>query len=79
MAKKPTVTSINDFRDGRGENQVAFWNRFGVTQSGGSRYENGRRIPEATAILIQLYFDHIVTDENWPSLPRKSPNGICNA
>jgi DNA-binding transcriptional regulator YiaG len=26
-------------------NQSDFWSRFGVTQSGGSRYESGRTIP----------------------------------
>lgn len=35
-------------------NQTDYWQRFGVTQSGGSRYESGRVIPVPTAILIWL-------------------------
>ena len=27
-------------------NQHQFWSRIGVTQSGGSRYESGRRMPK---------------------------------
>lgn len=35
-------------------NQTDYWQRFGVTQSGGSRYESGRLIPTPTAMLIWL-------------------------
>lgn len=37
-----------------GANQSDFWFNFGVTQSGSSRYENGRSIPTSLAILIEL-------------------------
>lgn len=33
-------------------NQSEFWNRVGVTQSGGSRYENGRSMPLPVRILL---------------------------
>jgi transcriptional regulator with XRE-family HTH domain len=39
-----------------GLNQFAFWSRIGITQSGGSRYESGRRIPQSVAILIELAY-----------------------
>jgi DNA-binding transcriptional regulator YiaG len=37
-------------------NQVEFWVRFGITQSGGSRYESGRNIPKPIQILLQLAY-----------------------
>jgi hypothetical protein len=45
---------IGDSRKSLGLNQLAFWSRFGVTQSGGSRYESGRDIPLPTAMLVWL-------------------------
>ena len=41
-------------RKASGLNQSEYWNRFGVTQSGGSRYESGRAIPTPTKMLIWL-------------------------
>lgn len=35
-------------------NQSQFWRRFGCTQSGGSRYESGRRPPGPLRILLTL-------------------------
>jgi DNA-binding transcriptional regulator YiaG len=35
-------------------NQKDFWSRLGVTQSGGSRYESGREMPEPVQILCIL-------------------------
>lgn len=37
-------------------NQLSFWSKLGVTQSGGSRYEAGRDIPEPVKLLIQLVY-----------------------
>lgn len=34
--------------------QYDFWNKVGVTQSGGSRYENGRNMPKPVRELVQL-------------------------
>jgi len=36
--------------------QEEFWSRIGVTQSGGSRYENGRSIPPSTLMLLQIVY-----------------------
>lgn len=41
-------------REQRGESQKEFWHRLGVTQSGGARYENGRRLPPPMRILLAL-------------------------
>jgi len=35
-------------------NQAEFWSRIGVTQSGGSRYENGRTMPKPVCELLRL-------------------------
>lgn len=40
------------YRQSRGENQSVFWRRLGITQSGGSRYENGMPMPEAIQLMI---------------------------
>lgn len=57
MAKrKKTVTP--DFASERkslGLNQRDYWQRYGVTQSGGSRYESGRPTPRPLAILMRLH------------------------
>ena len=45
-------------------NQTEFWSRYGVTQSGGSRYESGRNIPKALAILMSLHRAGKVTDKD---------------
>jgi len=43
-------------RHKRNENQSVFWSRLGVTQSGGSRYESGRRIPKPIVLLFELIY-----------------------
>lgn len=37
-----------------GLSQTEFWGRIGVTQSGGSRYENGRPMPRPVQALLRL-------------------------
>lgn len=43
-----------EIRVKRKQNQSEFWKTIGVTQSGGSRYESGRAIPEPTKRLLEL-------------------------
>ena len=43
-------------RDKLGLNQSEFWGRLGVTQSGGSRYESGRKIPRPVQRLIAIAY-----------------------
>lgn len=59
---KPSLSNIKAVRLARGENQMQFWSRFGVTQSGGSRYEAGRGIPQPTGILAMLYLTGAIDD-----------------
>ena len=52
---------LKSFRKSIQLNQQEFWSTFGVTQSGGSRYENGRAIPASVLILITLFVNKVVT------------------
>ena len=63
MARRtPTLTAPGDLRKSTGMNQSDFWKRFGVTQSGGSRYESGRNMPTPLKVLMQAWIDHVVDD-----------------
>jgi len=46
------------------ESQEKFWSRFGVTQSSGSRFETGVVIPPPVAILLRLYVNGTLNDED---------------
>lgn len=61
MAKRNRLT-IDAIRKESGMNQTAFWSRFGVTQSGGSRYESGRTIPFPLRLLLELHRTGKITD-----------------
>ena len=55
MAKKQV--DLVGTRNALGLNQSEFWSRIGVTQSGGSRYETGRKMPKPVAMLFELVYD----------------------
>ncbi len=64
---KSAKLNLNDivaYRHVLGENQSVFWQRFGVTQSGGSRYESGRSMPKPVRMLISLYAAGKIDDED---------------
>jgi len=54
MATKIKITGLEALaiRKKLSLNQSDFWTPFGVTQSGGSRYESGRNIPRPVQILL---------------------------
>lgn len=54
MAKKQTEWQRK--RSKSGLNQETFWSRIGVTQSGGCRYENGRRVPPTVLLLAAIAY-----------------------
>lgn len=57
MAKKPgTIKDYKTLRTQLRMNQHEFWNRIGITQSGGSRYESGRNVPNTTQTAIDLAY-----------------------
>jgi transcriptional regulator with XRE-family HTH domain len=60
---KLDLSNIQEHRRKLGMNQSEFWSRYGVTQSGGSRYESGRNMPLPTAILIYLRETGQLTDD----------------
>lgn len=53
---------LADFRKQMGLNQGDFWTRYGVTQSGGSRYESGRSMPMPLKLLVRLHLSGVITD-----------------
>jgi len=58
------------------ESQVEFWDRFSITQSSGCRYENGREIPEPTALLIALYYSKKITDADLRAAKAMIPSKV---
>lgn len=56
-----TPAELVAFRRALGIIQRDFWARLGVTQSGGSRYEQGRAMPPAVAILLDVVYVKGVT------------------
>lgn len=54
MANFEKIDNIRDIRRNLGMNQVDFWSKLGVTQSGGSRYESGRNMPKPVRELLRL-------------------------
>lgn len=56
------LSDLVAYRESRGETQTEFWSRFGVTQSGGSRYENGRPLPRPVALLVLAFADGVIGD-----------------
>lgn len=53
---------IRDFRHVMRENQTAFWRRFGVTQTRGSRFERGMSMPLPVLMLMRLYLRRRIDD-----------------
>lgn len=51
-----TGAEAKERRKALGLVQADFWGPFGVTQSGGSRYESDREIPEPVQILLNIAF-----------------------
>ena len=58
---------LRKLRKALGKNQGQFWGAINVTQSGGSRYEAGRTIPDQVALLIELVHERRI-DLTTPAL-----------
>lgn len=64
---------LREYRKTRRESQLRFWSRFGVTQTRGSRFEMGKKIPTPIAILLKLYFEGVITDGDlWRARRRRN-------
>lgn len=49
--------TLRALRQNKMMNQAEFWSRVGITQSGGSRYENGNREPpEPVRMLLAIAY-----------------------
>jgi DNA-binding transcriptional regulator YiaG len=75
MARKKASDQLADMatiRRGLNLNQKDFWSRFGVTQSGGSRYESGRNLPNPLRVLITLWLAKEVSDKQLESALKRS-------
>ncbi|TAG02671.1 MAG: XRE family transcriptional regulator [Betaproteobacteria bacterium] len=48
------IRNPKEIRQKLGLNQDDFWQKIGVTQSGGSRYEAGRDMPKPVSELLRL-------------------------
>jgi DNA-binding transcriptional regulator YiaG len=76
MARKsPTINDPSELRRSAGLNQTEFWRRFGVTQSGGSRYESGRSMPTPLKVLMQAWIDKLIDDAAMAKLLKKVAPG----
>lgn len=65
MAAKIDGAAALKIRTKLGKNQKDFWACFGVTQSGGSRYESGRNMPAPLRKLFYLvHIAHVVSADN---------------
>ena len=63
---------VQDYRKKNKISQKQFWIRFGVTQSRGSRFELGAHIPEPVLILLKLYFEKRISDEDLASVSKRN-------
>ncbi|WP_211222832.1 helix-turn-helix domain-containing protein [Paludibacterium yongneupense] len=57
MSEQTVNHDYRALRRQKGLNQQLFWNQVGVTQSGGSRYENERSVPAPVAELVRLHHE----------------------
>jgi hypothetical protein len=63
---------LKELRKTRRENQTRFWKRFGVTQSRGSRFEQGMEMPSPVKILMHLYFEGVVKEKDLQSAHKRA-------
>lgn len=54
--KTYTGEEVRALRQKLGLSQSEFWAPFQTTQSGGSRYESGREIPDPVQVLLNIAF-----------------------
>jgi len=52
-----TGSEVRELRRKLQLNQSEFWAPFQTTQSGGSRYESGREIPDPVQVLLNIAFN----------------------
>lgn len=71
-----SAEKLKNIRKIRRESQTRFWKRFGVTQSRGSRFEQGMTIPSPVKILIGLYMEGVIKEGDLLQARRSSMRNI---
>ena len=69
-------TLLRGIRLAKRETQHRFWARFGVTQTRGSRFELGQRLPPSVVILLRLYLNGVIGDEDLWCARRKRRTAV---
>lgn len=64
MKKSKLFVDLAATRRQSGKNQSEFWSRYGVSQSGGSRYESGRTMPQPLKVLMWLHDTGRIKDQD---------------
>ncbi len=60
---KKVREAFSDLKKYRGATtQTSFWARYGVTQSGGSRYEGGRGMDKPLRALMALHISGVIDE-----------------
>lgn len=62
------LADLRGYRLTKKLNQRDFWSQYGATQSGGSRYEDGRKVPSAVVALMVLHDQGIINEETLRNL-----------
>lgn len=62
LATRAASEQLRWLRQSLRETQSEFWARFGVTQSQGSRIEQGSWMPATLALLLALYLEMHISD-----------------
>lgn len=58
-------------RSALGMTQTTFWKNINVTQSGGSRYEHGRKMPVHVELFIRMFYFDQTMQEAYESIGHK--------
>lgn len=64
VSRSKTLADATRVRRATGQSQTEFWSQFGITQSGGCRYESGRTIPRPLQMLIWLRDTGRISEED---------------
>lgn len=71
--KPISAHNVRALRKELNQNQSTFWTRFGVTQSFGSRIEGGHPMPQPLALLLGLYLDGKIDEDDLVEASRRTP------
>lgn len=69
--KQSPLEDLMAYRKSLGESQTVFWDRFGVTQAGGSRYEREHAMPAPVALLVLAFAEGLLNDQALRNLGAK--------